>query len=60
MELVMIVVVVVMVGMCILGDYKSFEWTVISFSLTNVSTAFQWFMNDIFLDLLNICSYIPQ
>ena len=25
------------------------------FGLTNVSAAFQQFMNDIFLDLLNIC-----
>ena len=38
--------------------YRSFKWSVILFSLTNASTAFQWFMNDIFSNILDICVVI--
>ena len=38
--------------------YRSFEWSVMSFSLTNASTAFQQFMNDIFFNLLDVCVII--
>ena len=38
--------------------YGSFEWSVISFSLTNAPIAFQWFINDIFSDLLDVCIVI--
>ena len=34
--------------------YRSFEWMVMPFRLTNVPSAFQRFMKDIFSDLLNI------
>ena len=34
--------------------YGSFEWSVMLFSLTNASTAFQRFMNNIFSDLLDV------
>ena len=34
--------------------YGSFEWLVMPFGLTNTPAAFQWFMNDIFSDLLNV------
>jgi len=34
--------------------YGSFKWLVMPFGLTNALTAFQWFMNDIFSDLLNV------
>jgi len=34
--------------------YRSFEWSVILFDLTNASAIFQYFMNDIFSDLLDI------
>ena len=34
--------------------YGSFEWSVMPFGLTNAPTAFQWFMNDIFPDLLDV------
>jgi len=35
--------------------YGSFEWAVMPFGLTNTSTAFQQFINNTFLDLLNVC-----
>ena len=38
--------------------YRLFEWSVIPFGLTNISVAFQWFMNDIFSNLLNVCIMI--
>jgi len=38
--------------------YRYFEWVVILFGLTNTLTVFQWFINNIFLDLLNICVVI--
>ena len=34
--------------------YKSFEWSVMSFSFTNTPMAFQWFMNNIFSNLLDV------
>ncbi|KAJ3566548.1 hypothetical protein NP233_g6936 [Leucocoprinus birnbaumii] len=34
--------------------YGSFEWLVMPFGLTNAPAAFQWFMNDMFSDLLDI------
>jgi len=34
--------------------YRSFEWSVMPFSLTNAPTAFQRFINDIFSDLLDV------
>ena len=38
--------------------YGSFEWSVMPFSLTNASTAFQQFMNNIFSDILDVCAVI--
>ena len=38
--------------------YRLFKWSVILFSYTNTSTAFQQFINDLFSDLLNICIII--
>jgi len=38
--------------------YGSFEWSVMLFGLTNASTAFQQFMNDIFSNLLDVCVMI--
>ena len=38
--------------------YRSFDWSVMPFSLTNAPAAFQWFMNDIFSDLLDVCVMI--
>ena len=38
--------------------YRSFEWSIILFGLTNAPAAFQRFMNDIFSDLLNVCVMI--
>ena len=35
-------------------QYRSFEWAVTPFSLTNALIAFQQFINNIFSDLLNI------
>jgi hypothetical protein len=35
--------------------YRSFEWLVMPFGLTNAPAAFQWFVNDIFSDLLDVC-----
>ena len=39
-------------------SYVSFEWSIMSFSLTNAPMAFQRFMNDIFSDLLDVCVII--
>ena len=38
--------------------YRSYEWCVMPFRLTNAPAAFQHFMNDIFADLLDICTVI--
>jgi len=38
--------------------YRLFEWSVMPFSLTNASMAFQRFMNNIFSDLLDVCAVI--
>ena len=38
--------------------YRSFEWYVMPFSLTNAPMAFQQFMNDIFSDILDVCVMI--
>ena len=35
--------------------YGSFEWCVMPFRLTNAPAAFQHLMNNVFLDLLDIC-----
>ena len=35
--------------------YGAFEWSVMSFRLTNAPVAFQHFMNDVFSDLLDMC-----
>ena len=38
--------------------YGSYEWCVMPFRLTNTPVAFQHFMNDIFTDLLDVCTVI--
>ena len=38
--------------------YGSYEWCVMPFGLTNAPAAFQHFMNDIFADLLDVCTVI--
>ena len=38
--------------------YRSFEWSIIPFSLTNAPVAFQWFINNIFSNLLDVCVVI--
>ena len=34
--------------------YRSFKWLVMLEGLTNAPAAFQWFMNDIFVDMIDI------
>ena len=36
-------------------SYRSFKWCVMPFGLTNAPAAFQCLMNNVFLDLLDIC-----
>ena len=38
--------------------YRSYKWCVMPFRLTNAPAAFQHFMNDIFADLLDVCTII--
>ena len=38
--------------------YGSYKWCVMPFRLTNTPAAFQHFMNDIFADLLDVCTII--
>ena len=38
--------------------YGFFKWLVIPKGLTNTAVAFQWFMNDIFSDMLDICMVV--
>ena len=38
--------------------YGFFEWSVMSFRLTNILAVFQHFMNNIFLDFLDMCVVI--
>ena len=38
--------------------YGSFEWSIMLFGLTNAPVVFQWFMNDIFSNLLDVCVVI--
>jgi hypothetical protein len=35
--------------------YGSYEWLVMPFGLTNAPAEFQWFVNSIFADLLDVC-----
>ncbi len=34
--------------------YGSFEWLVIPEGLTNAPASFQWFMNDVFSDMIDV------
>ena len=38
--------------------YRSYKWCVMPFGLTNAPATFQHFMNDIFADLLDVCTVI--
>jgi len=35
-------------------QYRSFEWLVMPKGLTNAPTALQWFMNDVFVDMIDL------
>jgi len=35
--------------------YSLYEWQVMPFGLTNAPAAFQWFVNSVFTDMLNVC-----
>jgi len=35
--------------------YGSYEWQVMPFGLTNAPAAFQWFVNSVFADMLDVC-----
>jgi len=35
--------------------YGSYEWLVMPFGLTNAPAAFQWFVNTVFADMLDVC-----
>jgi len=38
--------------------YRSFEWSIMPFDLTNTPAVFQWFINNLFSDLLDVCIVI--
>ena len=38
--------------------YGSYEWLVMPFGLTNALAAFQWFVNSVFADMLDVCMVV--
>jgi len=38
--------------------YRSYEWLVMPFGLTNAPSAFQYLMNEIFANILDMCTVI--